>query len=102
MSFKTLDGRMEIVICGRCEFQLMMMDGGGEVTIRIRDQYIYAKGGYLRVICRGCGTPNVLIDSDYEVECPEDVKQLRQLPGTIQASVRQWYGRKKETQNKGV
>ena len=107
MSFHTQDGKMEIATCGRCDFQLTVMDGNGEVTIRIRDQYIYAKGGYLRIICRGCGTTNILIDNDYEIEHADESKKLRQSSGTIQAKIRKWqerpwFDRKKQQQNKGA
>lgn len=102
----TENGKLFIATCGRCDFQLAVIDGL-EVKIRVREQYLYFRGGMLRIICRGCGSSNVWIDKDFEIDHGEEAKAIRETAGIIFARIhpwreRPWFERQKQQQKKGV
>lgn len=81
-----------VATCGRCDYQLAAIDGA-EIMIRIRDQYLYFRGGALRIICRGCGSSNVLMDKNFEIERSEEAKTIFETPGTVRVKTRLWQNR---------
>lgn len=48
-----------VVCCWRCGYQLAR-EHGDEIVLRIKDQYIYIMKGFLKMLCRGCGTMNLV------------------------------------------
>lgn len=82
----------QVISCHRCGYQLGVLDCG-EVSIRIKDQYLYFRGGMLRIICRGCGSSNLVVDNKFAAEVPELVAKAK-VQGCNEAKLRPWIERK--------
>jgi hypothetical protein len=82
---------IKVVVCASCEFQLARIRGE-ELTIRIRDQFIYAIGGAVKMICRGCGIANSWISESFKASGGDKVSAFLGQDGQL-ARVRDWQPR---------
>lgn len=82
------------VCCGNCGYGLLISDKN-KVTfsMRYKDLYFWFTGGLLKMICKGCGTPNLVVDDQYELANKEDVDARKKEPGVVLAVLKEWVGR---------
>jgi len=88
------ENSFEVISCHRCGYQLGCFEAD-EVSIRIKDQYLYFCGGMLRIVCRGCGSSNLVVQTKFASENSELTAKAKQIPGCREAKYRPWVERSK-------
>lgn len=85
---------MKKVCCGSCGYGLMISDEEKSIlSMRYKDLYFWISGGMIEMICKGCGTQNLIVDSEYETLHADLVAAKKTKPGVVSAVMRDWVSR---------
>jgi hypothetical protein len=86
--------------CGRCDYSLAFTDEKQTyVSLRYMELYFKFFGGLIKIICKGCGQENLIIDTVFE-EANADFVKAEKAKGGVLAIVKPWVSRD-EFENKG-
>lgn len=80
----------------------MANEEDGEVSVRFKTFCIYARGGIVVIICRGCSSPNYRADADYKEKHPDILKKTQNYINMVEAKTDVWLSREDYLKTKGV
>lgn len=91
---------MQKLRCGKCGTH-MANEEDGEVSVRFKTFCVYARGGIVVIICRGCSCPNYYADAEYKQKHPEILQKTRNYINMVEAKTDVWLSREDYLKQKG-